>query len=105
MHVYVIDALTRVRAAVHDQPVTGVGHAQLAGELARDHEKFAHHVHIAGRQMIHSGDMPTGNDQDVYRRAWVDVMKCYRVVVLVGELGRDRAPRDSGKSSLRALGG
>jgi len=89
MHVNMIYGLPCIGAVVNDHAITRISDAKLAGEPARDHEQLAHNFDVAFTQLVYCTNVLARNDQHMYRRSRVNIVKGHDVIILVRETRRD----------------
>ena len=85
----VINRLAAIRAAVDDEAVSGIGNTQIARQVTRHEHEAAGRRNVIMTDPVHARDVNARNDQHVHRRARIDVVERYGVVILVRDACRD----------------
>src|SRR5689334_21673414 len=94
MHVQVIDDLTAMLVAIHDEPEAVFGDAFLFREIARHDEHVAERALVVVADVVDRGNRLVRHDQYVHRRLRRDVTERGDAFVLEHDLGRDFAGDD-----------
>ena len=104
VHVQMRDGFTGVGAIVDDEAIAGVRDAKRFGDFASLEQQMAEHFVVFG---LGVGDARNGlawANQDVSRRASLDVAKGKNEIVFIDDLGRDFASGDFLEESLTHTG-
>ena len=95
--------LSAVFAAVVDNAVAAFGHAEPAGDLSRPGEDAADDGAVFHVQFIRRSDVRLGDEEDVYGRLGVQVVKAEDFIVLVDLFGGDFPRRDLTENTVQPL--
>jgi hypothetical protein len=98
------DFLPAVVSAVEDKPISVSRYSEIACDLVRGHDHFAHQPAVSGSQVLNRLDMSFGDDLNVLWRLRANIAKCDKFVVLEDFGGGNIAYRNSTKNTVRHLG-
>jgi hypothetical protein len=85
------DALPAVRTGVDDDSVAFIGKTTLVRQLFGEHVDLSHDMGLIGLQIIDTGEMTAGDDEQMNRGLGIDVFESQIPIVLVYNLGRNLA--------------
>jgi molybdopterin-biosynthesis enzyme MoeA-like protein len=100
MNVQVIDFLSPVAVAIHQQAIAALGDPFLGGDSARHDKHVADQLLVLWHHIVGGGDELVRHDQDVHWRLRVDVAKGCHLVVLVDDVGRKLTANDLAEDSF-----
>ena len=87
------DRLPGVAIAVEDRSIAALIEAAFAGDTRSPPHHLSNQSIVGRRQLVERGNVPSGKDQHVERRLWIDVLNDNDVLVLIddrrGDLARD----------------
>ena len=86
--------LAGIRTVVQDQPKARLCESLPARNLSRLQEQVTQHFLVLRCGIGDPRDGLPGHDEDVDRRAWLDILESDHVLVFVNELGRNLAIRN-----------
>jgi hypothetical protein len=95
-----IHALARPAVAVEDEPVTFLRDPFVGCYAFRNQCHSSDQFGISGRQIVDSGDMSAGNDEDVRWRFRVDIAERHEVVVLVDDFRGNNTQGDFAEKAV-----
>ena len=88
---------------VDDQTKAGVVNAFLLRDLLRSEEKMAEKRLVFGTGGADADDLLLGNDQNVYGRLRLNIVKSEAKVILINNPGRDFTGNDLGENRAHVL--
>lgn len=101
VHMEVVNRLPAIMAGVDNQPVPGLVHFFLGGNLAGDGEEMAENWFILGFYRIHRFDMLIRYDDDVMWGGRVDIVEGCDQIVLVDRVTGAISGNDPAEDTFR----
>jgi hypothetical protein len=100
MKVHVEDELPSVSVTVDHQPIAAFGVTALAGYFRCCDKKMSHAFRVGGSDLIDGVDVLEGNEQQVGRSVWMDVLECEAVFIPIDHLSWDLSVADFAKQAI-----
>lgn len=97
---HVIDGLQGVGPAVDHRAVTALGDPKLFGQVLGYQVHAAKRLDIVFGDVGGRGDVATGDDEEVNRCLWLDILKGDHVFVGIHHFGRNLASRDAAEKAI-----